>query len=138
MLARHDALPISICIVTAGQPDTQIIVCAGDWIDRIGRDFRNAALFDVIAPGEVKVQCIGDVILDARKGCEALRIIPLFAKRDSWLRRRGAVDLSPCGRKKTLRVRIELAGQEAAIIKVIATDLPTQSTLTARSQADFL
>src|SRR3546814_3053922 len=67
----------AIFIRTAGQRDTQIIVCAGDWIDRIGRDFRNAALFDVIAPGEVKVQCIGDVILDARKGCEALRIIPL-------------------------------------------------------------
>src|SRR3546814_19971427 len=77
-------------------------------------------------------------ILDARKGCEALRIIPLFAKRDSWLRRRGAVDLSPCGRKKTLRVRIELAGQEAAIIQVIDTDLPTECTVAGRSQADFL
>src|SRR3546814_13567454 len=107
-------------------------VCSSDL------DFRNAALFDVIAPGEVKVQCIGDVILDARKGCEALRIIPLFAKRDSWLRSRGAVDLSPCGRKKTLRVRIELAGQEAALIKVIAHELQTDCTVAGGSQAETL
>src|SRR3546814_13124348 len=114
------------------------MVCAGDWIDHIWPYFHNASLCDFLGPGEVTVQCIGDVIVDGRKGCEALRIIPLFAKRDSWLRRRAAVDLSPCGRKKTRRVRIELAGQEAAIIQVIDTDLPTECTVAGRSQADFL
>src|SRR3546814_8352087 len=57
--------------------NAEVIVGAGHRIDRIGCEFDDAALLDIVAARQIEVQSIGAIELDAGERCEALGFIGL-------------------------------------------------------------